>query len=181
MCDDPAHHHAAVGRLRPGPVEGEAWTPIPLQPVDRDTIEHKGTTRRILFDLGVSPNRLVENSRRLGIDLCDVEAIVCSHGHFDHTAGFDGLVRRLGRPNLPVVTGVSDVAAVIGGFHLGGPLFEAVIGPTVNQLTELAPQLVVAAHCTGWKASHQLAAALPDAYIPNSVGTSFVLARETVA
>src|SRR5260370_7024191 len=40
---------------------------------------------------------------RLDIDARDVEAIVCSHGHFDHTAGLDGLIRRMGKSNLPVL------------------------------------------------------------------------------
>jgi hypothetical protein len=33
----------------------------------------------------------------------------------------------------------------------------------------------VPAHCTGWRAQHRLAAALPAAFVPNAVGTSFVL------
>ena len=33
----------------------------------------------------------------------DIEAIVCSHGHFDHTAGLDGLIRRMGQVRLPVL------------------------------------------------------------------------------
>jgi 7,8-dihydropterin-6-yl-methyl-4-(beta-D-ribofuranosyl)aminobenzene 5'-phosphate synthase len=41
--------------------------------------------------------------RRLGIDPSSIEAIVCSHGHFDHTTGPDGLVRTLGPVNLPVL------------------------------------------------------------------------------
>lgn len=65
--------------------------------------------------------------------------------------------------------------ALFGGFHLNGPAFEPIIGPTITALTELAPDVVVPAHCTGWKAQHRLAAALPDAFIPNAVGTSFHL------
>ncbi len=33
----------------------------------------------------------------------DIETIVLSHGHFDHTTGLDGLARTLGRTNLPVM------------------------------------------------------------------------------
>jgi 7,8-dihydropterin-6-yl-methyl-4-(beta-D-ribofuranosyl)aminobenzene 5'-phosphate synthase len=60
-------------------------------------------THRLLFDCGVSPDGMVENMRRLDVDPRDVEAVVLSHGHFDHTAGLDGLIRRLGRPNLPLL------------------------------------------------------------------------------
>lgn len=42
--------------------------------------------------------------RRLRIDPTSIEAIICSHGHFDHTTGLDGLIRALGgRVNLPVL------------------------------------------------------------------------------
>ncbi len=41
--------------------------------------------------------------RRLGVDPGSIEAIVCSHGHFDHTTGLDGLVRALGRTSMPVL------------------------------------------------------------------------------
>jgi 7,8-dihydropterin-6-yl-methyl-4-(beta-D-ribofuranosyl)aminobenzene 5'-phosphate synthase len=32
-----------------------------------------------------------------------IEVIVCSHGHFDHTTGLEGLIRRLGTVDLPVL------------------------------------------------------------------------------
>jgi 7,8-dihydropterin-6-yl-methyl-4-(beta-D-ribofuranosyl)aminobenzene 5'-phosphate synthase len=37
------------------------------------------------------------------------------------------------------------------------------------------PGVIVPAHCTGWRAQNALAARFPDAYIPNSVGTTFDL------
>jgi 7,8-dihydropterin-6-yl-methyl-4-(beta-D-ribofuranosyl)aminobenzene 5'-phosphate synthase len=74
------------------------------------------------------------------------------------------------------LTGVNKVLAVIGGFHLSGPAFEPVISPTVAALTELAPELIVPGHCTGWRAQHRLAAALPDAWVQTSVGTTYTLA-----
>jgi len=253
-----------------------------------------GTDHRVLFDAGLTPNGLAENARRLDIDLKDVETVVLSHGHFDHTTGLDGFVKTVGRANLPVVihpefwsqrriaipgrdpfqlpstsksalqgagfqivedtrpsfllensllvtgevdrttdfeqgfpihqalrdgdwqpdplilddqaliahvrdkglviltgcghagavnivryakklTGVDDVYAVIGGFHLEGPLFEPIISQTCEALASLAPQFIVPAHCTGWRATHAIAAALPDAFIQNSVGTRFEL------
>ncbi len=73
------------------------------------------------------------------------------------------------------LTGVQKVHAVIGGFHLSGPLFEPIIAPTVAALKELNPELIVPAHCTGWKAVHAIARELPQAFVQNSVGTRFVL------
>jgi 7,8-dihydropterin-6-yl-methyl-4-(beta-D-ribofuranosyl)aminobenzene 5'-phosphate synthase len=60
-------------------------------------------THTLLFDTGVSPDGMVDNMDRLGVDPRDIEAIVCSHGHFDHTTGLDGLIRRMGRTRLPVL------------------------------------------------------------------------------
>ena len=65
--------------------------------------------------------------------------------------------------------------AVIGGFHLSGALFEPIIPPTIAALKEISPALIVPAHCTGWKATHALARELPEAFVPNSVGTCFML------
>jgi 7,8-dihydropterin-6-yl-methyl-4-(beta-D-ribofuranosyl)aminobenzene 5'-phosphate synthase len=73
------------------------------------------------------------------------------------------------------VTGIENVYALIGGFHLSGPLFEAIIPQTVEELKAAAPQVVVPGHCTGWKAAHAIARAMPGAFIQNSVGTQFVL------
>jgi 7,8-dihydropterin-6-yl-methyl-4-(beta-D-ribofuranosyl)aminobenzene 5'-phosphate synthase len=74
------------------------------------------------------------------------------------------------------LTGVDRLCALLGGFHLSGPAFEPVIPPTVAALTELAPDLLVPGHCTGWRAQHALAAALPDAWVAGSSGTSYTLA-----
>jgi 7,8-dihydropterin-6-yl-methyl-4-(beta-D-ribofuranosyl)aminobenzene 5'-phosphate synthase len=64
----------------------------------------------------------------------------------------------------------------IGGLHLGGPAFEPSIAPTVAALTEMGPSLVVPGHCSGWRAQHALAAALPDAWVQGSSGTAYRLA-----
>src|SRR3954451_16353690 len=249
---------------------------------------------RLLFDTGISPGGVVENMRRLELSPRDVEAVVLSHGHFDHVGGMEGLARELGPTNLPVVlhpegwsrrrlalpgrepveiaapsrgalegagfevieqrdpsflldrsllvtgevdrttgfergmadshqacrggegrpdplvlddqalvadvrgkglvvisgcshagvvntlryvrklTGRAHLHAVIGGFYLGGPHFEPLIGPTCDAFAELAPDFLVPAHCTGWRATHALASRFPDAFLQSSVGTRFV-------
>jgi 7,8-dihydropterin-6-yl-methyl-4-(beta-D-ribofuranosyl)aminobenzene 5'-phosphate synthase len=73
------------------------------------------------------------------------------------------------------LTGIEKVYAVLGGFHLTGAIFEPIIEPTVAALKELTPALIVPAHCTGWKATHMIARELPEAFVPNSVGTRFML------
>jgi 7,8-dihydropterin-6-yl-methyl-4-(beta-D-ribofuranosyl)aminobenzene 5'-phosphate synthase len=277
---------------------------VPGETVDALLAEHgfstlvtatvDGREHRVLFDAGLTPTGMVENMRRLQLSPKDIEAIVLSHGHFDHTTGIDGLATALGKPNLPVMihpefwsrrriaipgrdpfeipstsksalrgagfevienkqpsflldgsllitgevdrttefekgfpihqafrdgdwqpdplvlddqaliahvagkglvvltgcghagivnivryaqklTGIDAVYAVIGGFHLNGPLFEPIIPATCAALQALAPQVIVPAHCTGWKAQLALAAAFPDAYIQNTVGTRYEL------
>jgi 7,8-dihydropterin-6-yl-methyl-4-(beta-D-ribofuranosyl)aminobenzene 5'-phosphate synthase len=71
------------------------------------------------------------------------------------------------------LTGEDRIHAVIGGFHLSGPAFEPIIEPTCAAFDEFAPDYLVPAHCTGWKATHALAARFPDAFLQNSVGTRF--------
>lgn len=74
------------------------------------------------------------------------------------------------------LTGIDDIHLVMGGFHLAGPLFEPVIPPTVSAMAEIDPDVIVPAHCTGWRAQQAFADALPERFLANSVGTSFVLA-----
>jgi len=62
-----------------------------------------GDTRRtLLFDTGSSVDTLAHNLRALGVDAAEIEAIVLSHGHFDHTMGLNGLARKL-HPLPPLV------------------------------------------------------------------------------
>jgi 7,8-dihydropterin-6-yl-methyl-4-(beta-D-ribofuranosyl)aminobenzene 5'-phosphate synthase len=259
------------------------------------TISKGARTTRVLFDTGITPDGLVENMRRLELSPHDIDIVVLSHGHWDHTTGMHGLAAALGRTQLPVfihpefwsrrrvilpgrepielpspsrgalegagfdvveqqqpsfllygsllvtgevdrttefeqgfpaheaykqgrwqpdplilddqalaanvrgrglvvltgcghsgivnilqhvqrLTGQPHFHAVVGGFHLSGPRFEPIIAPTCDALAELAPDYLVPAHCTGWRAVHAIAARFPDAFIQNSVGTRFEFA-----
>jgi 7,8-dihydropterin-6-yl-methyl-4-(beta-D-ribofuranosyl)aminobenzene 5'-phosphate synthase len=73
------------------------------------------------------------------------------------------------------LTGVDQAHAVIGGFHLTGPAFEPIIAPTIQALKQFNPTVIVPQHCTGWKAAHLIAREFPDAFVPNSVGTTMVI------
>ena len=73
------------------------------------------------------------------------------------------------------LTGEDRVAAIIGGFHLSGPMFEPIIEPTIDALAELSPELLVPAHCTGWRAVHRIASRFPDAFAISTVGTTIEL------
>src|SRR3954449_9264667 len=51
------------------------------------TVRRDATTTSLLFDTGLSPDAMVVNADRLGIDLLDVQGVILSHGHFDHAGG----------------------------------------------------------------------------------------------
>jgi 7,8-dihydropterin-6-yl-methyl-4-(beta-D-ribofuranosyl)aminobenzene 5'-phosphate synthase len=85
-------------------------------------------------------------------------------------AGVINIIRHAQR-----LTGVERLHALVGGLHLGGPAFEPMIAPTVAALGALAPALLVPGHCTGWRAQHAMAAALPESWVPSSSGTSYRL------
>jgi 7,8-dihydropterin-6-yl-methyl-4-(beta-D-ribofuranosyl)aminobenzene 5'-phosphate synthase len=259
------------------------------------TVRRGDRSHTLLFDTGLSPDGMATNMERLGIDVGDIEAVVLSHGHFDHAGGFPGLSRLRGRAGLPLavhplvwsrrrvalpgrpewelptlsraslqnegfevierrqpsllldssvlitgeidrttefetgmkfhevwgdgrwepdpqilddqalvvhvkglglvvltgcghggainiarhamrLTGVDRLYGLLGGFHLTGPGFEQIIEPTADALVAMSPGLVVPAHCTGWRAQMRFATVLPDAFVPNAVGTSYVLA-----
>jgi 7,8-dihydropterin-6-yl-methyl-4-(beta-D-ribofuranosyl)aminobenzene 5'-phosphate synthase len=111
---------------------------------------------------------LVQDDQALVVHVRDRGLVVltgCGH------AGAVNIVRHARR-----LTGVDRLCALLGGLHLAGPAFEPVIAPTVAALTELAPAMVVPAHCTGWRAQHALAAALPDAWLPGSSGSTYRIA-----
>ena len=72
------------------------------------------------------------------------------------------------------LTGSQKVHAVVGGFHLAGPLYESVIEPTADAIEEIGPDFLLPTHCTGWKAMHEFARRMPDSFIQNSVGTRLI-------
>jgi 7,8-dihydropterin-6-yl-methyl-4-(beta-D-ribofuranosyl)aminobenzene 5'-phosphate synthase len=253
-----------------------------------------GSKDSFLFDTGVTIDGVLHNMDVLGVKGNELHAVVLSHGHTDHTRGLIGLIKRYGRPRIPIVlhpdaylkrkniqpdgresehippskrdleaedvkiieergptmllgdhalitgqiprttpyekgspaqvawidgkwqpdpwihddqavilnvkdsglvvltgcghagvintlnyarelTGINPLHAVIGGFHLTGPVFEPIIAPTVQALKQFNPSIIVPQHCTGWRAAHLIAQEFPEAFIPNSVGTTMMI------
>ena len=74
------------------------------------------------------------------------------------------------------VTGIKDVWAVMGGFHLSGADFESVISPTATGLKEINPHYIIPAHCTGRDAVMHIEREMPDAFLLNMAGTKMTFA-----
>jgi 7,8-dihydropterin-6-yl-methyl-4-(beta-D-ribofuranosyl)aminobenzene 5'-phosphate synthase len=111
-----------------------------------------------------TPDRAVHDDQAVITCVRDKGLVVltgCGH------AGIVNIVRYAKR-----LTGVDRVYAVLGGFHLR---FGPVVDQSVAALAGEAPEVVVPAHCTSWKAQHALAAAMPGAFRPNAVGSRFEL------
>ena len=74
------------------------------------------------------------------------------------------------------ITGVRDVWAVMGGFHLSGADFDGVISPTTAGLKEINPHYIIPAHCTGRDAVMHIEREMPDAFLLNMAGTKMTFA-----
>jgi 7,8-dihydropterin-6-yl-methyl-4-(beta-D-ribofuranosyl)aminobenzene 5'-phosphate synthase len=58
-------------------------------------IDLKGAGVRILWDAGVTPVALLENARRMKVDLATIDKIALSHGHMDHYAAMTAVIREI--------------------------------------------------------------------------------------
>ncbi|MGD0645245.1 MAG: MBL fold metallo-hydrolase [Candidatus Bathyarchaeia archaeon] len=248
-------------------------------------------TVSILFDTGISADGVVENAKRMGLELSEVEYVVLSHGHYDHFGGLVSALKTINKANLPLIvhedmfktrgtpnrdgtirtypefpareqlssaqlintkqpyligdgmilvtgeipressfekgflqhrtlkdgvwqsdplilddravvfnvkgkglviisgcahagiintisyaqriSGIMNIYAVIGGFHLAGKENESRIGQTAKELARISPKLIVPSHCTGWRGMCTIANVLPEAFVCNSVGNLY--------
>lgn len=137
--------------------------------IPRVTPYEKGLARqvrRVADDAPWEPDPLVEDERFLAVHVRGKGQVVfsaCSHA---------GIVNVLHHARASY----ADVKlhAVMGGFHLSGATEEAIIPDTVTDLRSFGLDVIVPAHCTGWRAVNALERAFGDAIVPPSaVGKQF--------
>ncbi|PKN74165.1 MAG: MBL fold metallo-hydrolase [Deltaproteobacteria bacterium HGW-Deltaproteobacteria-10] len=252
-------------------------------------------TKTLLFDFGFSADGAAHNAAALDVDMTQVEAVVLSHGHSDHTGGMEKLAAMIGRKNVPLIvhpgvfqsprymkfseefkiyfpeftremvskaglnimetkepflllgnnclflgevpkrsdfekgipmahfleggvekhdaiaddtsivmhlkgkglvilsgcahagiintvtyareiTGIDKIHAIMGGFHLSGPLFEPIADRTIAELKKMAPRYIIPVHCTGRKAIINMEKEMPEQFILNMSGTKLTFA-----
>lgn len=110
------------GETRPGLVAEHGFSALV-------TVRRGSQWHTVLFDTGISPNGMADNMERLGIDATDIEAVVLSHGHFDHAGGLEGLAKLRRRSGLPIVVH----PMVWSRRRLALPEMPAIEMPTVSQ------------------------------------------------
>lgn len=66
-------------------------------------LAQNGVSHSLLFDFGYSEHGATFNADALELDLTDVELLVLSHGHMDHTGGLSELSKRIGKKEIDLV------------------------------------------------------------------------------
>jgi len=62
-----------------------------------------GSSSRILMDAGPPPNIALNNADLMKVDLLSLNAIVISHGHYDHMGGLPEILKRIRKPTPIIV------------------------------------------------------------------------------
>jgi 7,8-dihydropterin-6-yl-methyl-4-(beta-D-ribofuranosyl)aminobenzene 5'-phosphate synthase len=107
--------------LRPGEVKGVKIERPPREPDYRRAIHNEwglslfieshrdAEQRNIMLDFGYTPSALLNNAELLGIDASKINALVVSHGHYDHFGGLIGYLDKF-RSVMP-----ADLTLYAGG------------------------------------------------------------------
>jgi 7,8-dihydropterin-6-yl-methyl-4-(beta-D-ribofuranosyl)aminobenzene 5'-phosphate synthase len=94
----------------------------------------EGRANSVLFDTGGSPEGILENTKRMGIDLSEVDCIVLSHGHYDHFGGLLSAVKAVSKVGLPVIVH-ENMFGLRGSKRSNGTIREHSSFPTEAQLS----------------------------------------------
>jgi 7,8-dihydropterin-6-yl-methyl-4-(beta-D-ribofuranosyl)aminobenzene 5'-phosphate synthase len=61
-----------------------------------ELVDSKGVDRKVVFDTSANKEALMFNVKHLEVDLSDVDSVVLSHGHHDHTSATVEVVKAAG-------------------------------------------------------------------------------------
>jgi 7,8-dihydropterin-6-yl-methyl-4-(beta-D-ribofuranosyl)aminobenzene 5'-phosphate synthase len=150
-----------------GPVTIAGDSVLVTGQVDRVTSFEKGLPNAVMEKDGKLVKDPISDDQALVIRLKDKGLVVisgCSHAGIVNTILF-----------AQKVTGISHIHAVMGGFHLSGPIFEPIIEQSISELKKLEPKVLVPMHCTGWEAIQRFSEEFPTSFVLNSVGTTIAL------
>jgi 7,8-dihydropterin-6-yl-methyl-4-(beta-D-ribofuranosyl)aminobenzene 5'-phosphate synthase len=86
----------------------------------------------------------------------------CSH------AGVINTVRHVRKTTKTV-----KIHAIMGGFHLAASS-ASVVASTIREMKKIAPDFIIPMHCTGWNVINRLSDEMPEQFILNSVGTTYL-------
>jgi 7,8-dihydropterin-6-yl-methyl-4-(beta-D-ribofuranosyl)aminobenzene 5'-phosphate synthase len=142
-------------RLGPG-----CWT---TGAVPRRSFERAGTPSSMAYRQGDEfPRDYMDDDQSIVINVEGKGLVVltgCAHSGVVNTVQY-----------AREISGVDEVWAIMGGFHLG-PAKDDEIDRTVDEILRLGPKMVMPSHCTGFKAIARFADRMPDAFVLGVVGT----------
>ncbi|MCD6153281.1 MAG: MBL fold metallo-hydrolase [Syntrophobacterales bacterium] len=134
-----------------------------LGEIERKTTFEKGMPNAYFMENGIEKWDPIEDDTSIVMNLRGKGLVVlsgCAHSGIVNSVNY-----------AKSITEIDKVHVVMGGFHLGGPLFEPIIGQTVEELKKINPVYVIPCHCTGRKASVHIENHMPDQFILNMSGT----------
>ena len=135
--------------------------------VERVTGFEKGLPNALLERDGKIETDMILDDQALTIKLKEKGLVIisgCGHAGIINTVFY-----------AKKITGVDKIHAVLGGFHLSGPIFEPIIEKTITEFKKISPEIIIPMHCTGWKAIKRFSEEFPNSFILNSVGTKIAL------
>jgi 7,8-dihydropterin-6-yl-methyl-4-(beta-D-ribofuranosyl)aminobenzene 5'-phosphate synthase len=96
-------------------------------------IRSAGVSKRFLFDTGANPQTVLANAKTLNISICDIEDVILSHNHWDHTTGLGTL-----RSSCSATNPDAFKNAYIGGEEIFWPRIGA--GTIPNYMVDERPR-----------------------------------------
>jgi 7,8-dihydropterin-6-yl-methyl-4-(beta-D-ribofuranosyl)aminobenzene 5'-phosphate synthase len=132
-------------------------------PVPRRTDFEKGTSAAFRTEGSERVSDQILDDQSIAINVKDKGLVVisgCAHAGIVNTVLY-----------AREITGVDEIWAVLGGFHLGGASEEK-LASTISELKALHPALVMPCHCTGFEAVRRFAEEMPSEFVVGAVGTT---------